>query len=117
MVASPIDKKEFRFGYTVTFFVASQFFNLAQRMDLFLLSFFLSKSAEVGYYGLAQKIILTVTASIASITQVLSPQFSKIKTKPEIIKEFKHGALYLLIPAGLFIRKSISLVLIVAWSI
>lgn len=102
MVASPIDKKEFRFGYTVTFFVASQFFNLAQRMDLFLLSFFLSKSAEVGYYGLAQKIILTVTASIASITQVLSPQFSKIKTKPEIIKEFKHGALYLLIPAGLF---------------
>ena len=103
MISSPIDKKEFRFGYTITFFIASQFFNLAQRMDLFLLSFFLSKSAEVGYYGLAQKIILTVTASIASITQVLSPQFSKIKTKPEIIKEFKHGALYLLIPAGLFI--------------
>ena len=103
MVTSPIDKKEFRFGYTVTFFIASQFFNLAQRMDLFLLSFFLSKSAEVGYYGLAQKIILTVTASIASITQVLSPQFSKIKTKPEIIKEFKHGAFYLLIPVGLFI--------------
>ena len=103
MVISPIDRKEFRFGYTVTCFIASQFFNLAQRMDLFLLSFFLSKSAEVGYYGLAQKIILTVTASIASITQVLSPQFSKVKTKPEIIKEFKHGAFYLLIPVGLFI--------------
>jgi len=72
-------------------------------MDLFLLSFFLSKSPEVGYYGLAQKIILTVMASIASITQVLSPNFSKIKTKAEIIKEFKHGALYLLIPIGLFI--------------
>ena len=92
-----------RMEWLITFFIASQFFNIAQRMDLFLLSYFLSKSPEVGYYGLAQKIILTVTASIASITQVLSPQFSKVKTKPEIIKEFKHGAFYLLIPVGLFI--------------
>lgn len=103
IIKAPIVKEEFKFAYTVTFFIASQFFNLAQRMDLFLLSFFFSKSPEVGYYGLAQKIILTVMASIASITQVLSPQFSRVKTKPEIIKEFKHGALYLLIPVGLFI--------------
>jgi len=103
ILQAPIVKKEFRFGYTMTFFIASQFFNLAQRMDLFLLSFFFSKSPEVGYYGLAQKIILTVMASIGSITQVLSPNFSKIKTRQEIIKEFKHGFLYLLIPALLFI--------------
>ncbi|MFH0979748.1 MAG: oligosaccharide flippase family protein [Candidatus Roizmanbacteria bacterium] len=100
---APIVKEEFRFGYTFTFFIASQFFNLAQRMDLFLLSFFFSKSPEVGYYGLAQKIILTVMASSASITQVLSPNFSKIKTKEEIIKEFKNGFFYLLIPAFLFV--------------
>jgi len=72
-------------------------------MDLFLLSFFLSKSPEIGYYGLSQKIILTVMASIASITQVLSPNFSKIKTKEEVIKEFKHGAFYLLLPTVMFI--------------
>jgi len=42
-------------------------------------------------------------ASIASITQVLSPNFSKIKTKQEIIHELKHGLTYLLIPAALFI--------------
>lgn len=103
ILKAPIVKEEFRFAYTITFFIASQFFNLAQRMDLFLLSYFFSKSPEVGYYGLAQKIILTVMASVASITQVLSPNFSKIKTKEEVIKEFKHGFLYLLIPAFLFV--------------
>lgn len=103
IIKAPIIKEEFKFAYTITFFIASQFLNLAQRMDLFLLSFFFSKSPEVGYYGLAQKIILTVMASVSSITQVLSPQFSRVKTKSEVIKEFKHGALYLLIPIGLFI--------------
>lgn len=103
IIKAPIVKSEFRFGYTLTFFVASQFFNLAMRMDLFLLSFFLSKSPEVGYYGLAQKIILTVMASIASITQVLSPNFSRIKTREEIMKEFKHGLTYLMLPALLFV--------------
>ena len=103
ILKAPVKKEEFRFGYTVTFFIASQFFNLAQRMDLFLLSYFLSKSPEVGYYGLAQKIILTVIASIASITQVLSPKFSKISTREEVRKEFKTGIIYLLIPMAFFI--------------
>jgi O-antigen/teichoic acid export membrane protein len=103
ILKSPVVKSEFRFGYTLTFFIASQFFNLATRMDLFLLSFFFSKSAEVGYYGLAQKIILTVMASVISITQVLSPNFSRIKTKKEIGKELRHGLLYMLIPAFLFV--------------
>ena len=103
ILKAPVKKEEFRFGYTITFFIASQFFNLAQRMDLFLLSYFLSKSPEVGYYGLAQKIILTVIASIASITQVLSPKFSKISSKEEVRKEFKTGIIYLLIPTAFFI--------------
>jgi len=103
ILRSPVKKEEFRFGYTITFFIASQFFNLAQRMDLFLLSFFLSKSPEVGYYGLAQKIILTVIASIVSITQVLSPKFSNISTKEDVLREFKTGFVYLLLPTAFFI--------------
>lgn len=103
ILKSPVVKSEFRFGYTITFFIASQFFNLALRMDLFLLSFFLSKSPEVGYYGLSQKIILTIIASIASITQVLSPNFSKITNRREAYHEFKHGLFYLMIPVALFL--------------
>jgi O-antigen/teichoic acid export membrane protein len=103
ILKASVKKEEFRFGYTITFFIASQFFNLAQRMDLFLLSYFLSKSPEVGYYGLAQKIILTVIASIASITQVLSPRFSNISTKEEVRREFRTGLVYLLIPTAFFI--------------
>lgn len=103
IVQAPIDRKQFRFGYTITYFIASQFLYLSQRMDLFLLSYFLSKSPEVGYYGLAQKIILTVIASIASITQVLSPNFSKIKTREEAAYQFRHGFFYMLIPAALFL--------------
>lgn len=97
-----IKKEEFRFGYTLTYFVASQFFNLGLRMDLFLLSYFRSKT-EVGYYGLSQKIILTLLASITSVTQVLSPAFSRIKTKKETWAHLKTGFMYLLIPAGLFL--------------
>jgi len=97
-----IKKEEFRFGYTMTFFIASQFLNLGLRMDLFLLSYFRSKE-EVGYYGLAQKILLTLVASITSITQVLSPAFSEIKTKSEARSQLKTGFLYLLVPAGLYL--------------
>lgn len=97
-----IDRREFRFKYTLTYFVASQFFNLGLRMDLFLLSYFLSKQ-EVGYYGLAQKVILTIITTIVSITQVLSPGFSKIKTKVEAKHQIKIGLLYMLLPCILFI--------------
>jgi len=101
ILVAKIEKEEFRFGYTVTFFIANQFFNLGTRMDLFLLSYFRSKP-EVGYYGVSQKIILTILTSITSITQVLSPSFSRIKTKKEAKHHLKTGFFYLLIPAGLF---------------
>jgi len=68
IISSPIDRRQFRFGYTLTYFVASQFMYLSQRMDLFLLSFFLSKSADVGYYGLAQKINLKMKLYTSSVT-------------------------------------------------
>lgn len=100
-IKSEVDREEFRFGYTLTYFIASQFFNLGLRMDLFLLSFFRSK-AEVGYYGLSQKIILTIITTIVSITQVLSPSFAKITKRSEALSQLKVGFTYLLLPSTLF---------------
>ncbi|OGK12421.1 hypothetical protein A3C98_00410 [Candidatus Roizmanbacteria bacterium RIFCSPHIGHO2_02_FULL_37_15] len=97
-----VNRSDFRFGYTLTYFIASQFFNLGLRMDLFLLSYFRSK-AEVGYYGLSQKIILTILTTVISITQVLSPSFAKINLKAVAISQLKTGITYLLVPAGLFL--------------
>lgn len=102
LLRSEVKREEFRFGYTLTYFVASQFLNLGLRMDLFLLSYFRSK-AEVGYYGLSQKIILTIITTVISITQVLSPAFSKSKTKREIRSHLKTGFFYLLGPCALFL--------------
>ena len=97
-----ITRGDFKFNYTLTYFIASQFYNLGTRMDLFLLSYFGLKQA-VGYYGLSQKIILSVLAVIVSITQVLSPRFAVIKTKKESLHEFKIGLYYMLIPSAIFI--------------
>lgn len=99
---SDIKKGELRTKYTLTFFLASQFYNLGLRTDLFLLAFFRPK-AEVGYYGLSQKIILTIITTAVSITQVLSPSFAKIKTKKEISHQVKTAFFYLLLPGGLLI--------------
>ena len=101
-IRSKVHHGDFRFGYTLTYFIASQFFNLGLRMDLFLLSYFRSK-AEVGYYGLSQKIILTIITTVISITQVLSPSFAKINKKVEAVSQLKTGFMYLLLPAGLFL--------------
>lgn len=100
LVKAPIQLKEFRFRYTLTYFMASQFYFLGMRMDLFLMSYFRSKT-EVGYYGLAQKIILTILTTLTSITQVLSPQFSHIIDKKSAKHLFKTAFIYLLIPCGL----------------
>ncbi len=102
LLKSEVRRDEFRFGYTLTYFIASQFFNLGLRMDLFLLSYYLPK-AEVGYYGLSQKIILTVTTTIISITQVLSPRFSQIKYKHDVARLLKIALGYMLFPAGIFV--------------
>ncbi len=101
LAKAPIKREDFRFGYTLTYFVASQFFNLGLRMDLFLLSYHGLKD-EVGYYGLSQKIILTVISTIVSITQVVSPGFSDIHTKKELANHIKKASLYLLLPTFIF---------------
>lgn len=102
LAKAEVKREEFRFGYTLTYFIGSQFLNLGQRMDLFLLSYYLMKSS-VGYYGLSQKIILTIITTTVSITQVLSPSFSRINQKKNVYKEMKHGFYYLLLPSGLFL--------------
>ncbi len=102
-IKSKIDKKHFRLKYTLTYFIGTQFFNLASRMDLFLLSFYFPGSAQIGHYGLSQKIILTVTMAIVSITQVLSPQFSHLRTQEEVRHQVKTGFYYLIMPAGIFV--------------
>ena len=101
VVKANVTREDFRFRYTMTYFAASQFYNLGTRMDLFLLSFF-DMRTEVGYYGLAQKIILTIITTIVSITQVLSPLFSSTKTRKELKHNFKTALYYMLLPCGLF---------------
>ena len=100
-----IKKEEFRFGYTLTYFLASQFYNLGLRMDLFLLAYFdfLISKDLLGYYTLAQKIILTVITSIVSITQVISPKFAMIETKKDAKHQIKIAFYYMLIPSAIFI--------------
>jgi len=95
-------RREFRFRYTFTYFLASQLYNLSLRTDLFLLSYFRSK-AEVGYYAAAQKIMLTIFSTMISVTQVLSPHFSSIKDRRELFSKLKTGLLYLIMPAALFL--------------
>lgn len=103
LMKSPFSRKELRIKFTLTYFIASQFFSMGQRMDLFLLSFYYPGSADVGYFGLAQKIVLTVMSTVTSITQVLSPGFSNIKTKKEVTHHLKTGFVYMLLPAGILV--------------
>lgn len=107
IIKAKVDKKEFRFSYTLTYFLGAQFFNLATRIDLFFLSFFYPKTPVLGYYGLAQKIILTLMATISSVTQVLSPSMAKAATKKEAKKQLVNGFFYLLIPTGLYLLLAI----------
>lgn len=102
ILKTKLNRDHIKLNYTLTFFAATQLFNIASRVDLFMLSFFLHKS-EVGYYGLSQKIILTVITMINAITQVLSPNFAKIDKKSEAVSLLKKGFIYMIIPIAVFI--------------
>jgi O-antigen/teichoic acid export membrane protein len=95
------NRDDFKVRYTLTNFAAQQFLNTGMRMDLFILSYF-GMRKEVGEYGLAQKIILTIISTVISVTQVLSPAYSSIKTRTEVRRELKHSLTYLLFPTSLF---------------
>ena len=102
VLRAPVKKEEFKSQYTLTYFFASQFFNLGTRMDLFLLSYYFPKTDIIGYYGLSTKIILTLFATITSVTQVISPDFAKIQKKHDLIPLLKKSFVYLLLPTFLF---------------
>lgn len=103
ILKSKIDKKHFRFKFTFLSYIGYQFLNLGQRMDLFILSYYFPKSELLGFYTASQKIILTVLASIISVTQVISPNFSLVKTQYQAKKEIIRGFLFSLIPVGIFL--------------
>ncbi|MFQ5452452.1 MAG: oligosaccharide flippase family protein [Candidatus Paceibacterota bacterium] len=100
--ASDLDKQDIKLGYSLTYFAATQLFSIASRADLFLISFFLVKT-ELGYYALAQRIILAIITSVNSISQVLSPQFAEAKTRTQVKKLFKTSFIYMLAPASIFV--------------
>lgn len=102
MKQAKVKRNEIKLNYTLTYFAASQFYNVGLRMDLFLLSFF-GLGAQVGYYASAQKIILSIIATVVSISQVLTPQFASAKTVQDVKKLFKKGFTYMLIPTGIFL--------------
>jgi len=101
VMRAPIERRDFKVSYTLTYFIASQFFNLGLRMDLFLLSFFLSK--DLGDYGAAQKIILTIITAVVSITQVISPLYAKIRSQKDLFMHIRSSLLYMIIPTTIFI--------------
>lgn len=93
---------EIKLGYTMTYFLSTQLFQLASRADIFMVSFFLTRP-EVGFYGLSQRIILAVITSADSITQVMSPQFARVISQREVMRMLKHSFTYMLLPAAMFI--------------
>lgn len=96
-----LTRRAIKLRYTFTYLLATQIFNLGQRMDLFLLSYF-GLQVDAGYYAASQKILLSIASAIISVTQVLSPQFSHIKNRHEFGSIAKQSLLYLSGPAFIF---------------
>lgn len=101
-IRAPVSRSEVKLTYTLTYFAASQFYNLGTRMDLFLLSFY-GMSREVGFYGLSQKIIMTVVATVVSVSQVLSPQFAGVTGGAALRTLLKKSFMYMSLPFVVFL--------------
>lgn len=100
--SSQVQRQHIKFSYSLQSFMASQFFNLASRADLFMISYFLTMES-VGHYALAQRIVLAIITSVNSITQVLSPQFAAAESREEVHRLLRRGAVYMLLPTALFV--------------
>ncbi len=97
LAAVRAEKSSLKFGYSLTYLIATQFYNISTRVDVFMLSYFLTK-VDVGYYSVAQKIVMVIITAVNSITQVLSPQFSTHVNKKKIFGLFKKSYLFMTIP-------------------
>lgn len=98
---APIHKHHIKVRFMGTYFIATQAFTLASRLDLFMVAHYLPLE-RVGEYSIAQKIILNIITTVNSITQVLSPQFAKVTKRADITRLLKHSLGYIMIPAGIF---------------
>lgn len=93
-----IDRIYINFNFTMPYFLSTQLFNLTTRADLFLIAFFLTP-VDVGYYSVAQRVIFVVITSIDSITQVLSPEFTKVSTRTGTMNLIKKALYYVSMPS------------------
>ncbi len=100
-IRAPINRADIKLRYMGTYFIATQAFTLASRLDLFMIAHYLPLE-RVGEYSIAQKIILNIITTVNSITQVVSPQFAKVKSRQDITQLLKHSLTYILLPAGVF---------------
>lgn len=103
LIKAKIDLGHFRPKFTLVSYLGYQFLNLGQRLDLFILSYYFPRTELLGFYTASQKIILTVLTSIVSVTQVISPNFSLVKTRKEAKRELIRGFMYSLVPIGIFL--------------
>lgn len=69
--------------YLLLMIPAGLMFALASRLDVWLMGYFLTK-AEVGIYGMAQRVALPLMAISESVDGALSPAASAIKTREGI---------------------------------
>ncbi len=105
-IDSDITRSAIKLGYTTQYFIASQLFALASRIDLFMVAYFLMPG-DKGDYALAQRIVLAIVTTTDSISQVLSPQFAKVSSRNEILALFKKSFIFVLLPTALFVAAMI----------
>lgn len=109
VLKSNIEKNHMKLDYTLTYFLSTQIYTLATRIDLIIISYFFKGNSEIaGNYALAQRMIMASTSTVISVTQVLSPSYSKLTTQKDVKIEVKHSLLYLLIPIALFLAIDIT---------
>jgi O-antigen/teichoic acid export membrane protein len=102
-ITAKFDLRLLTLKFTVTYFISTQIYSIATRLDLLFISYFFGgRSIQAGDYALAQRVVLAAASTIVSVTQVLSPFYSKLKTKKDIVGELKHSFTFLLIPVALF---------------
>lgn len=101
-LAASFDRSALQFKYTFTYLVSTQIYNLAQRMDLFVLSYFGLRDAT-GYYAAAQKIILSIATAVVSITQVLSPMYSNVQSQKDVRHLLRQTFMYMSVPCAIFL--------------
>jgi O-antigen/teichoic acid export membrane protein len=99
---SLFDPSHLKVAYTASYFISTQLFYLATRIDVFLIAYFMTQES-VGYYSLAQRIILSIVTVSDSVTQVLSPLFAKSTNSKQLHATMRKGLAYMSLPTLAFL--------------